>query len=132
MKSIETIKENVRNQIHINEFDGEEKTRAQAIATIIAEVLFADDNADINISGIPYKAEWVKETYRIINHDDVKAIIEKIDKIRKEIRNPKNYLRTAIYNAVNEREIRNAVVRQGTFDPEEAFKIALARTYEKN
>lgn len=131
MKEIESIKEKVQNQMKIEDFHGNDKERAKALSNIIAEIFLVDDNADVNISGIAYKAEWVKEVYRMINHDDIKTVVDNIDKIRKEIRNPKSYLRTALYNAVNERGIRKSVERQGTFDPEDAFRIALNRTYGK-
>lgn len=123
------IREEVEKKLNVKEFSGDAKERAKALSLIIAEVLYVDDEADVNISGIPFKAEWVKEVYRMIEHDDLKAVLDHYDQVRRSIKNPKSYLRTALYNAVNERSLRETVERQGTFDPEEAFNIALKRTY---
>lgn len=129
-KNFELEKE-IGEKISISEFSGEEKEKAKLLVKIIAEVMMIDGDRDVNISGIPYKAECVQKNFSEVNEEDIKSVIDNLDRLRSEIRNKKTYLRTAIYNAVNERSLRRVKERYGTFDPEEAFKKALDRTYKK-
>lgn len=129
MKKIYEIERELEKKILKNDFSEEEKEKAKTMIKIIAEVMLMDGDCNINISGIPYKAEWIKESFAEIDAEDVKTVIKNLDRLRAEIRNKKTYLRTALYNAVNERALRNIYERQGNFDPEEAFNIALARSY---
>lgn len=125
------LEKEVGEKISISEFSGEEKEQAKVMIKIVAEVLMLDGDRDISISGIPYKAEWVKDSFAEVNAEDIKQVIKNINRLRVEIRNKKTYLRTALYNAVNERSLRNIYERKGNFDPEEAFQIALSRSYGK-
>lgn len=131
MKNIINIEKELEKKILSNDFSEEEKVKAKIMIKIISEVMLLDGDRDISIAGIPYKAGWVKESFEEINAEDVKTVIKNLNRLRVEIRNKKTYIRTALYNAVNERALRNIYERQGTFDPEEAFNIALARSYNK-
>lgn len=131
MKKIIELEKELEEKILKNDFSEEEKEKAKVMIKIVAEVMLIDGDRDINISGIPYKAEWVKDSFAEIDAEDIKTVIKNLDRLKAEIRNKKTYLRTALYNAVNERALRNVYERQGNFDPDEAFKIALARTYNK-
>lgn len=131
MKKLIEIEKELEKKIFINNFSEEEKEKAKVMIKIVAEVLMLDGDRDISISGIPYKAEWVKDSFEEVNAEDIKQVIKNINRLRVEIRNKKTYLRTALYNAVNERALRNVYERQGNFDPEDAFRVALYRTYGK-
>ena len=131
MKKLFEIEKELEEKIFINNFSKEEKEKAKVMIKIVAEVLMLDGDRDISISGIPYKAEWVKDSFAEVNAEDIKQVIKNINRLRVEIRNKKTYLRTALYNAVNERALRNIYERKGNFDPEEAFQIALSRSYGK-
>lgn len=131
MKKLIEIEKEIEKKIFINNFSEEEKEKAKVMIKIVAEVLMLDGDRDISISGIPYKAEWVKDSFAEVNAEDIKQVIKNINRLRSEIRNKKTYLRTALYNAVNERALRNIYERKGNFDPEEAFQIALSRSYGK-
>ena len=131
MKKLIEIEKELEKKIFINNFSEEEKEKAEVMIKIVAEVLMLDGDRDISISGIPYKAEWVKDSFAEVNAEDIKQVIKNINRLRVEIRNKKTYLRTALYNAVNERALRNVYERKGNFDPEDAFRVALYRTYGK-
>lgn len=131
MKELVEIEKELEKKIFRNYFSEEEKEKAKVMIKIVAEVLLIDGDRDISISGIPYKAKWVKEILAEVEAEDIKQVIKNIDRLRAEIRNKKTYLRTALYNAVNERALRNVYERQGNFDPEDAFRVALCRTYGK-
>ena len=131
MKKLIELEKELEEKILKNDFSEEEKSKAKVMIKIVAEVMLIDGDRNINISGIPYKAEWVKDSFSEIDAEDIKTVIKNIDRLKAEIRNKKTYLRTALYNAVNERALRNVYERQGNFDPDETFKIALARTYNK-
>ena len=89
----------VMEQIKIAEYSFFDESQAREIALLIADVYNMRDEAEIRVSGIQRTAKEVKERFRLLNHFHIQYVIEAIKDNTTNIRNKRNYLLTALYNA---------------------------------
>jgi len=74
------------------------------LCLIIAEVLVLDQDTAIKINGSYISAHLVREVYSQLRNDHVCLVFNNFCNVSERVFNKKNYLRTALYNAVFEIE----------------------------
>ncbi len=92
----------VREHIEIECFRDSEIDQAEEIALIIAEVAMLPESALVRIAGDELPAGMVVAIYGRLTHEHVVRVMENYAKATYEIKRPKTYLRTALYNSVFE------------------------------
>jgi len=74
------------------------------LCLIIAEVLILDKDSVIKINGFDIRMSLVQEIYSQINNDHLRVVFSNFQNVSHRVYNKKLYLRTALYNAVFEKE----------------------------
>lgn len=90
----------VEEQCEIEAFLEKDMPRAKEACLVIAEVLLLNPKNQIRINGVLLSVGMVQEVYRTLANEHVAYVLETLSKNRYEIKNPKMYLRTALYNSV--------------------------------
>lgn len=93
-----------KKRIDAGSFGGSDRTFANEIAFIIAEVLRLPETAEVRIEGNRLPARMVQEVFALIERENVENVIASFRNAKYEIRHKKTYLRTALYNSVFEVE----------------------------
>lgn len=91
-------------RIEAENFGASDRTFANEIAFIIAEVLRLPEAAEVRIEGNRLPARMVQEVFALIERENVENVIASFRNAKYEIRHKKTYLRTALYNSVFEVE----------------------------
>lgn len=65
------------------------------------------ETAEIQIAGQKMPVLLVLSIYDMLEHEDVLAVMDSLEKATYEIKHKKTYIRTALYNSVFERETRS-------------------------
>lgn len=81
-------------------FRKEEQERARELQLIMAEVYMMAPDKPIRISGEWLDGYVVQEVFRQLNSTHGRMVIEEFEKLTDQIKNPKAYLRTMLYNSV--------------------------------
>lgn len=100
------LTEAARQQIELECFPERDAELARQIARIMAEVYRLPDECGIRIEGDRLPASMVKEVYAALTYEHVAAVIARFRLIGYEVRHPKSYIRTALYNAALETELQ--------------------------
>ena len=91
--------EEVSKQIDLEYFDCGQKGQATEIALLILDVYNMPDNHIVRISCMDRKAKEVKERFRMLDHYHIIYVMESLQDAAETVRNKRNYLLTALYNA---------------------------------
>ena len=108
VRSLEKMLMLVGEQIEIGCFSGEERSVAEDIRMIIAEIYLLPENAMVRIDGTDIPCGLVAQVYSRLDGTHVRAVTERFLIIDYPIRHKKAYLRTALYNRVFEQESAEA------------------------
>ena len=87
-------------------FCRQDRDMATDLKYIIAEVLAFHPNTEIRIGGMIYPAKVVQAAYKRLQVEHLELVIHNFRQQTCEIKRPKAYLRTALYNAVFELNAR--------------------------
>lgn len=96
----------IKAQIESECFEEEYRAQVAEICLIIAEVFMLPSTAEIQIAGQKLTVSLVCGIYDMLEWRDIVAVMDNTEKATYEIKHKKAYLRTALYNAVFERETR--------------------------
>lgn len=100
--SFDDVLEKVKEQISIDCVPLATLLQAEEIAAIIAEVLRLRPEDKLRVDGVMHPAADVQAVYAKLENEHIMHVIETYNEIPYLIKNPKMYLRTALYNAVFE------------------------------
>lgn len=89
----------VCKQIEWDYYDFSQKRQAKEIALLIMDIYNTPDDSIIRINGIDRMAIDVKERFRMLDHFHIIYVIESMKDAAETVRNKRNYLLTALYNA---------------------------------
>lgn len=78
------------------------------ICRIITEVLMMDPGHEIKISGELFFTGMVQDIFKSLTAEHLQLVKDNFDKVTKEIKAKKSYLRTALYNSAFELEAHYA------------------------
>jgi len=101
------IRRHVEERIELDCFPKEYLSQAREFCLIIAEVYMLPATAEIQIAGQKLPVLLVQSIYDMLEHEDVLAVMDCLERATYEIKHKKTYVRTALYNAVFERETRS-------------------------
>lgn len=96
----------IKAQIEIDSVPVELLLQAEELAVIIAEVMRLRQNDALKVGGVIRPAGDVQAVFSKIENEHIVYVLEHYNEVPYRIRNPKQYLRTALYNSVF--EINNA------------------------
>ena len=96
----------IKAQIEIDSVPVELLLQAEELAVIIAEVMRLRQNDALKVGGVIRPAGDVQAVFSKIENEHIIYVLEHYNEVPYRIRNPKQYLRTALYNSVF--EINNA------------------------
>lgn len=91
-------------QIGAEAFPRLDKELAYELCAIMAEVRLMRPSFSVKVGGDALEVGLVQEIFDELTHEHVAAVIHRFNACDYPIRNKKAYLRTALYNAVFERE----------------------------
>lgn len=100
--SFDEVLEQVKEQIAIDCVPFEKILQAEELAAIIAEVIRLRPEDKLRVAGVLHTAADVQAVYAKLENEHILHIIETYNEIPYQIKSPKMYLRTALYNAVFE------------------------------
>ena len=102
--TFQEIVEMVKVQIEFDVFSETDKSMAEEICLIIAEIYKLPDNIEIQINKTKMTVALVREIYFRLTFEHIMQVIENLKKVTYEIKSMKSYLRTALYKVVFEME----------------------------
>lgn len=110
--------EAVLRQIDFGAFGRGDQKQVREIAMIIAEVFRLPDSAKVRIDKNDLPVMMIAEIYGSLEHEHIEHVLDNYKKVAYEIKHPKTYLRTALYNSVFELEskIDNTLRAVGAID----------------
>ena len=108
VRSLEKMLMLVGEQIEIDCFSGEERSVAEDIRMISAEIYLLPEGASVRIDGADIPCGLVAQVYSHLDGTHVRGVTERFLLIDYPIRHKKAYLRTALYNRVFEQESAEA------------------------
>lgn len=110
--------EAVKEQVEFECFEPSCQSVAENICRIIADVyqltpnrivVFNGENCivpeRIAIGRVKYDVSRVQEVYSLLTHEHILLVMDNLSHIHYEIKSPKTYLRTALYNSVLELDV---------------------------
>ena len=110
--------EAVKEQVEFECFDSNSQSVAENICRIIADVfqlspcrvvVFNGENCVVSeriaIGGVKYDVSKVQEVYSLLTHEHILLVMDNLSHVHYEIKSPKTYLRTALYNSVLELDV---------------------------
>lgn len=96
----------IKAQIEIDSIPVELLLQAEELAVIIAEVMRLRQSDALKVGGVIRPVGDVQAVFAKIENEHIVYVLEHYNEVPYRIRNPKQYLRTALYNSVF--EINNA------------------------
>lgn len=94
----------VKGNSDFESFEKSQRTAAEEICLIIAEVLKLPFGLNIRIDGGDLPAELVASIYKRIRKEHIELVLENFSRAAYTVKHKKTYLRTALYNSVFEYE----------------------------
>lgn len=98
--------ERVEEQIEMYTIGERDEEEARSLAMMIAEVYKLPPAAMVKIAGNNLPAEMVSEVFLQITAEHIEHVLTNYRQAKYHIHHTKTYLRTALYNAVFEIELR--------------------------
>ena len=102
--TFQEIVEMVKCQIEFDVFSETDKSMAEEICLIIAEIYKFPSDIEIQINKTKMTVDMVREIYFRLTYEHIMQVIENLKKVTYEIKSMKSYLRTALYKVVFEME----------------------------
>ncbi len=99
-------REQVNKQYFFENFSKDEVKRVEEFCKIIADVLCLPENSMMQIAGECVYTSVVQDVFSQLDERHIEIVLENFKKIPYKVRMPKNYIRTALYNAYFEIECK--------------------------
>ena len=106
VKTFEDYLSEIKKQIDFFcEFEGTENEElAEELCIAMAKVMRLPDYFELSIRGKHISADIVKETFGLVTYKHIYHVIENFSKLDYPVKHISSYLRTALYNSVEEVE----------------------------
>ena len=102
--TFEEVLEWVKDNSSFECFEETQRTAAEEICLIMAEVLKLPSGLNVRIGGNDLPAELVGSVYKRIQKEHIELVLDNFSRAAYTIKHKKTYLRTALYNSVFEYE----------------------------
>ncbi len=95
-------------QVMLNEyFEPDDRPHAREVCRVMAEVYMMNPAATVKVCEEEREAGMVAEVFRELTPEDVQGVVDKIHAgALQNVRNPRAYMRTMLYNEVFEADIK--------------------------
>ncbi len=108
ISTLQSVKEQINFKYLVREFEKDEIKQIIEFCNIMADVLTLPPKALIVIGKEQRYAANVQEVYKLLDERHIETVLENFNNIAYKIKNPKTYLRTALYNSFFEIENKSA------------------------
>ena len=108
ISNLQRVREQINFTYLVREYEKDEIRQINEFCSIIADVLTLPPQALIIIDGEQRYAETVQEVYELLDERHIETVLENFNNVAYKIKNPKTYLRTALYNSYFELENKSA------------------------
>lgn len=108
ISNLQRVREQINFQYLVREYELDKMRQINEFCSIIADVLTLPPQALIKIDGEERYAEGVQEVYELLDERHIETVLENFNNIAYKIKNPKTYIRTALYNSYFELENKSA------------------------
>ena len=104
ISNLKGVREQINFQHLVRDYELDEMKQINEFCSIIADVLTLPPKALIVIDGEQRYAAPVQEVYKQLDERHIGVVLENYNNIAYKIKNPKTYIRTALYNSYFELE----------------------------
>lgn len=104
ISNLKRVREQINFQHLVRDYELDEMKQINEFCSIIADVLTLPPKALIVIDGEQRYAATVQEVYKQLDERHIETVLENFNSIAYKIKNPKTYIRTALYNSYFELE----------------------------
>ena len=108
ISNLKGVREQINFQHLVRDYELDEMKQINEFCSIIADVLTLPPKALIVIDGEQRYAATVQEVYKQLDERHIGVVLENYNNIAYKIKNPKTYIRTALYNSYFELENKSA------------------------
>ena len=108
ISTLQRVREQINFNYLVREYEKDEIRQINEFCSIIADVLTLPRECLIVIDGEQRKVENVQEVYELLDERHIETVLENFNNVAYKIKNPKTYLRTALYNSYFELENKSA------------------------
>lgn len=108
ISNLKGVREQINFQHLVRDYELDEIKQINEFCSIIADVLTLPPKALIVIDGEQRYAATVQEVYKQLDERHIETVLENFNNIAYKIKNPKTYIRTALYNSYFELENKSA------------------------
>ncbi len=108
ISNLKRVREQINFQHLVRDYELDEMKQINEFCSIIADVLTLPPKALIVIDGEQRYAATVQEVYKQLDERHIGVVLENYNNIAYKIKNPKTYIRTALYNSYFELENKSA------------------------
>ena len=108
ISNLQRVREQINFQHLVRDYELDEMKQINGFCSIIADVLTLPPKALIVIDGEQRYAATVQEVYKQLDERHIGVVLENYNNIAYKIKNPKTYIRTALYNSYFELENKSA------------------------
>lgn len=108
ISNLQRVREQINFKYFLRDFEKDEIRQINEFCSIIADVLTLPPQALIVIDSEQRYASAVQEVYELLDERHLETVLENFNNVAYKIKNPKTYLRTALYNSYFELENKSA------------------------
>lgn len=108
ISNLKRVREQINFQYLVRDYELDEMKQINEFCSIIADVLTLPPKALIVIDGEQRYVATVQEVYKQLDERHIGVVLENYNNIAYKIKNPKTYIRTALYNSYFELENKSA------------------------
>lgn len=108
ISNLQRVREQINFQHLVRDYELDEMKQINEFCSIIADVLTLPTKALIVIDGEQRYVATVQEVYKQLDERHIETVLENFNNIAYKIKNPKTYIRTALYNSYFELENKSA------------------------
>ena len=108
ISNLQRVREQINFQHLVRDYELDEMKQINGFCSIIADVLTLPTKALIVIDGEQRYVATVQEVYKQLDERHIETVLENFNNIAYKIKNPKTYIRTALYNSYFELENKSA------------------------
>ncbi len=108
ISTLQRVKEQINFTYFVRNFEKDEIRQITEFCNNIADVLTLPPESLIVIGKEQRYASAVQEVYELLDERHIETVLENFNNVAYKIKNPKTYLRTALYNSYFELENKSA------------------------
>lgn len=108
ISTLQRVKEQINIKYFLRNFEKDEIKQIIEFCNIMADVLTLPPKTLIVIGREQRYAATVQEVYKLLDERHLETVLENFNKVAYKIKNPKTYIRTALFNSYLELENKSA------------------------